>query len=147
MWLSLYVRTYKVGPRAERVNRGVFNQPLKQWHVYIGVTLNCFKFTKQIIIFKLCTSEQRPVLPVYLHRQWRLSNNKTISSLDFTNRKKSKLCLNYHHVVKSPQISGLRGDLSPGRLIKTHHYIIIFDRPLYSKPGTESYCWSSTDQL
>ena len=32
-------------------------------------------------------------------------------------------------------------------MIKTHHYIIVFVRPLHSKPGMESYCLSSTDQL
>ena len=31
--------------------------------------------------------------------------------------------------------------------IKTHHYIICFVRALHSKPGMESFCWSSTDQL
>ena len=32
-------------------------------------------------------------------------------------------------------------------LIKTHHYIIFIVRPLHSKPGMESYCWSGADQL
>ena len=32
-------------------------------------------------------------------------------------------------------------------LVKTHHYIIFFVPPLHSKPGMESYCSSSTDQL
>ena len=32
-------------------------------------------------------------------------------------------------------------------VVKTHHYIIFFVRPLHSKPGMESYCWLSTDQL
>ena len=31
-------------------------------------------------------------------------------------------------------------------LIKTHHYIIFFVRPLHSKPGMKCYCWPSTDQ-
>ena len=30
---------------------------------------------------------------------------------------------------------------------KTHHYIILFVRPLHSEPGMESYCSSSIDQL
>ena len=30
---------------------------------------------------------------------------------------------------------------------KTHHYIIFFVRQRHSKPGMESYCASSTDQL
>ena len=32
-------------------------------------------------------------------------------------------------------------------LFKTCHYIISFVWPLHSKPGMETYCWSSTDQL
>ena len=32
-------------------------------------------------------------------------------------------------------------------IIKTHHYIIFFVRPLHSKPGMERYCLPSTDQL
>ena len=31
--------------------------------------------------------------------------------------------------------------------IKTDHYIIFFVPPLHSKPGMESHCWPSTDQL
>ena len=40
-------------------------------------------------------------------------------------------------------------DLCSTRLeiIKTHHYIIFFVRPLHSKPGMERYCLPSTDQL
>ena len=34
-----------------------------------------------------------------------------------------------------------------GLAFKTHQYIIFFVRPLHSKPGIKSYCWSSTDQL
>ena len=30
---------------------------------------------------------------------------------------------------------------------ETHHYIIFWVRQLHSKPGMESYCWSSTDQF
>ena len=30
---------------------------------------------------------------------------------------------------------------------KTHHYNILFDRPVHSKSGMESYWWSSTDHL
>ena len=30
---------------------------------------------------------------------------------------------------------------------KAHQYTICFVRPLHSKPGIESYCWTSTDQL
>ena len=32
-------------------------------------------------------------------------------------------------------------------MVKTHHHIIFFVRPRHSKPGIESYCCSSTDQL
>ena len=32
-------------------------------------------------------------------------------------------------------------------LLKTHHYIIFFVRPRHYKPGMESYCSSSADQL
>ena len=32
-------------------------------------------------------------------------------------------------------------------IFKTHHYIILFVRPRHSKPGMESYCSSSTEQL
>ena len=31
--------------------------------------------------------------------------------------------------------------------IKTHHYLISFAWPLHSKPGMESFCRSSTEQL
>ena len=31
--------------------------------------------------------------------------------------------------------------------INTHHYIIFFVRSLHYKPGMESYCWCSTNQL
>ena len=31
--------------------------------------------------------------------------------------------------------------------LKTYHYIIFFVRPLHFKPGMESYCSPSTDQL
>ena len=36
---------------------------------------------------------------------------------------------------------------SASSTFKTHHYIIFFIRPQHSKPGIESYCSSSTEQL
>ena len=51
--------------------------------------------------------------------------------------------LGYFH---SSEVMGL-GILHQLDKNKTHHYIILFVLPLHSKPGMESYCWSSTHHL
>ena len=57
------------------------------------------------------------------------------------------MILNLFLVYRQYYIVLLKSDRYALTFLKTHRDIIFFVRPLHSKPGMESYCLSSTDQL